>query len=92
MTRVVCMCLTLALCQAVALAQDFPRQPVRIITANAAGGAADVNARRLAERLNRNWNQPVIVQNLASAGGSAAATAVATATPNGHTLLFAFHP
>jgi tripartite-type tricarboxylate transporter receptor subunit TctC len=73
-------------------AADFPRQPVRIVTANAAGGAADINARRLAERLNKKWDQPVIVQNLASAGGSVAAVAVATATPNGHTLLFAFHP
>lgn len=77
-----------------ALSQDrnFPRQPVRIITANAAGGAADINARRLAERLGKRWNQPVIVQNLASAGGTVAASAVANATPNGHTLLFAFHP
>ena len=73
-------------------AQEFPRQPVRIITANAAGGAADINARRLAERLNKKWQQPVIVQNLASAGGSVAAGTVAGATPNGHTLLFAFHP
>lgn len=73
-------------------AQEFPRQPLRIITANTAGGAADVNARRLAERLSKKWNQPVIVQNLASAGGSVAAVTVANATPNGHTLLFAFHP
>jgi len=84
--------LLLVLAASVADAQEFPRQPVRIITANAPGGAADINARRLAERLGKRWTQPVIVQNLAGAAGSVAATTVAGATPNGHTLLFAFHP
>ena len=73
-------------------AQPFPTQPVRIVGANPAGGAADVNARRLAERLSRKWGQTVVVQNLAGAGGSVAAATVAHATPNGHTILFAFHP
>ncbi len=72
--------------------QPFPVQPVRIVGANPAGGAADVNARRLAERLSRKWGQTVVVQNLPGAGGSAAASTVAGATPNGHTVLFAFHP
>jgi len=72
--------------------QSFPTQPVRIIGANPAGGAADVNARRLADRLSRRWGQNVVVQNLAGAGGSVAAATTASATPNGHTILFAFHP
>lgn len=73
-------------------AQQFPTLPVRMVGANPAGGAADVNARRLAERLSRKWGQTVVVQNLAGAGGSVAASTVANATPNGHTILFAFHP
>lgn len=77
---------------AAAFAQAFPSQPVRIVGANPAGGAADVNARRLAERLSRKWGQSVVVQNQPGAGGSVAANTVANATPNGHTILFAFHP
>jgi tripartite-type tricarboxylate transporter receptor subunit TctC len=73
-------------------AQQFPSGPIRIVGANPAGGAADVNARRLADRLSKKWGQPVVVQNLAGAGGSVAASTVANATPNGHTILFAFHP
>ena len=74
------------------VAVAFPTQPVRIVGANPAGGAADVNARRLAERLSGKWGQPVVVQNQPGAGGSVAASTVANATPNGHTILFAFHP
>src|SRR6185503_15918569 len=73
-------------------AQDFPTQPVRIVAATPPGGAADVNARRLAERLSRMWRQPVVVQNLSGGAGNVAAAAVAEATPNGYTLLFAAHP
>jgi len=73
-------------------AQDFPTQPVRIVAATPPGGAADVNARRLAERLSRMWKQPVVVQNLSGGAGNVAASAIADATPNGYSLLFAAHP
>lgn len=71
---------------------NFPSQPVRIVAATPPGGAADVNARRLADRLSKTWQQPVIVQNLSGGAGNVAAAAVAEATPNGYTLLFAAHP
>jgi tripartite-type tricarboxylate transporter receptor subunit TctC len=73
-------------------AETFRTQPVRIVAATPPGGAADVNARRLADKLSRMWKQPVVVQNLSGGAGNVAASAVAQATANGYTLLFAAHP
>jgi tripartite-type tricarboxylate transporter receptor subunit TctC len=84
--------LAFAACTTASAAPNFPAQPVRIVAATPPGGAADVNARRLADRLSRAWQQPVIVQNLSGGAGNVAAAAVAEATPNGYTLLFAAHP
>jgi len=58
-------------------AETFPTQPVRIVAATPPGGAADVNARRLADKLSRMWKQPVVVQNLSGGAGNVAASAVA---------------
>ena len=77
---------------AAACAENFPTQPVRIVAATPPGGAADVNARRLAERLSRMWKQPVVVENRSGGAGNLAASAIAEATPNGYSLLFAAHP
>ena len=73
-------------------AQQFPVQPVRIVAATPPGGAADINARRLADRLSRVWKQPVVVQNLSGGAGNVAAVAIAEATPNGYSMLFVAHP
>jgi tripartite-type tricarboxylate transporter receptor subunit TctC len=80
------------LCNATACAQDFARLPMRIVAATPAGGAADVNARRIADRLSRVLQQSVIVQNVAGGAGNIAAAAIADATPNGNSLLFVAHP
>ena len=86
-------CMTIApQCIAASSEPNFPAQPVRIVAATPPGGAADVNARRLADRLSKAWQQPVVVQNLSGGAGNVAAAAVAEATPNGYTLLFAAHP
>jgi tripartite-type tricarboxylate transporter receptor subunit TctC len=73
-------------------AQEFPSRPVRIIAPFSAGGGADLAARRLAERLNNRWKQPIVVQNIAGAAGNTAAHAVATSEPDGYTLFFASLP
>ncbi len=74
-----------------ARAQDpaFPTRPVRLLVGIPAGGAPDVIARILAERLSTVWRQPVVVDNRGAASGNLAAQAVAQAEPDGHTLLFA---
>lgn len=75
-----------------ATAQTFPVKGMRMILPFPAGGGADINARKLADRLAKLWLQPVVVENVPGAGGGIAAAAVANAKPDGYTLFFATDP
>ena len=66
---------------------SFPSRPIKIIVPNAAGGAADITARTLAQKLSESLGQQVIIENKPTAGGIAAAEQVAKSDPDGHTLL-----
>jgi tripartite-type tricarboxylate transporter receptor subunit TctC len=68
-------------------AQNFPIKPIKILVPNAAGGAADITARTLAQKLSDSIGQQVIIENKPTAGGIAAAEQVAKSDPDGHTLL-----
>ena len=70
---------------AAAQAQGFPSHPIRIII----GPSPDIFSRIIAEHLHEVWGQPVVVEPRPGAGGKLAVTAVSTAPPDGHTLLFA---
>jgi tripartite-type tricarboxylate transporter receptor subunit TctC len=70
-----------------AVAQDYPNRPVRVILPFAAGGAVDSASRALQPELQRILGQPVVMENRTGAGGSIAAAAVASAAPDGYTLL-----
>ena len=72
-----------------ALAQPFPRRPVRLIVPFPAGGPTDVIGRLLAERLSARWGQPVIVDNRPGAGTVIGTHALVQAAPDGHTLAVA---
>jgi tripartite-type tricarboxylate transporter receptor subunit TctC len=66
---------------------DYPRRPVRLVVAFAAGGSVDVVARMLAHKLGEAWGQQVIVDNRPGAGGNLSAEIVARAANDGYTVL-----
>lgn len=70
-----------------ARAQAFPGKPLKIVVPNAAGGAADLTARTVGQKLADALGQPVVIDNRPSAGGIVAGEAVARAPADGHTLL-----
>lgn len=66
----------------------FPEKPVRIVVSFTPGGAADLTARIVAEKLTERWNgQAVVVENITGAGGNVGALTVSRAAPDGYTLL-----
>ena len=71
-------------------ADTFPARPVRIVVPTGAGGVTDVVARVIAQRLGERLGQQVIVDNRPGAGGVTGTQIVATAAPDGHTLLMVF--
>ena len=66
---------------------DFPERTVRIVVPIPAGAAADTLPRIIAEKLSARWGQPVIIENRVGAALNIGAGAVASAEPDGHTLL-----
>ena len=83
----------LALCgwTASAFAQSgsasFPDKPIKIVVTFTTGGAPDILARLIGERLTAAWGQPVIVDNKPGAGGNLGADFVAKAPPDGYTIV-----
>ena len=65
----------------------FPERPIVLVVPFAPGGIADLTARAVAEQMGRSLGQPVVVENKPSAGSIVASQAVASAKPDGHTLL-----
>jgi tripartite-type tricarboxylate transporter receptor subunit TctC len=78
---------TLALAaSAAATAQDYPNRPVKIIVPYPVGGASDITARLVADKLSKNWGQGVVVENKAGANGIIGTEMIAKAPPDGYTL------
>lgn len=68
-------------------ASDYPRQPIQIVVPFTAGGNTDAVARLLAERMQVSLKQPVAVVNRPGAGTNIGASSVASAEPDGYTML-----
>lgn len=68
---------------------DFPNRPVRIVVPFAPGGATDVIARVVGQKVSDLLGQPVVVENKAGANGNIGALSVARAVPDGYTILMA---
>ncbi len=83
--------LTLLVAGAALAQDDYPNRPIRLITPAAAGGTTDILARLFGARLSEAFKQPVLVDNRGSASGVIGGEMVATAKPDGYTLLLAYH-
>ncbi len=78
--------LVLASTLAVAAQETYPARPVRMIVPFAAGGASDMIARLVAERLQARWGQGVVIENMGGGGSNIGVAALARATPDGYTI------
>jgi tripartite-type tricarboxylate transporter receptor subunit TctC len=78
----------MALLPAAARAQGhYPERPITLVVPFAPGGIADVTARAVAQSMAKSLGQPVVVDNRPSAGSIVASQVVASAKPDGYTLL-----
>lgn len=67
---------------------DYPERPIRIIVPFTPGGATDILARMIGQKLTQAWGQQVVIDNRSGANGVIAAELTAKANPDGHTLMF----
>lgn len=81
------LCAALVLALPGAARAQYPERPINFIVPFAAGGATDLMARQFAERMARGAKQPIVVENVAGAGGTVGAARVAKAKPDGYTFL-----
>jgi tripartite-type tricarboxylate transporter receptor subunit TctC len=72
---------------ALAPAQGYPAKPVRLIVTFPPGGAGDITARLVGDKLSEFWKQQVVIENRAGGGGRIGVEAVFRAPPDGYTLL-----
>jgi tripartite-type tricarboxylate transporter receptor subunit TctC len=70
------------------LAADYPDRPIKLVVAYPPGGATDVMARAVAQRMGDRLKQSVIVENKPGASGQIGADFVAKSAPDGYTLMF----
>jgi tripartite-type tricarboxylate transporter receptor subunit TctC len=73
---------------AAAHAQAWPSKPVKFIVPFPPGGATDISARLIGQKLGDMWGQTVVIENRGGAGGGVGATEAARAAPDGYTLFF----
>ena len=71
----------------VAMAQDWPDRPIELIVPSSAGSGFDVVARAISDKLGSVLGQPIVIENIAGAGGTIGATKASEAKPDGYTVL-----
>ncbi len=71
----------------VAVAQDYPNRPIRMIVPLTAGSGADIAGRIVGKYMSEVWHQPVVIENRPGAGGQIGTQAVIKSDADGYTLL-----
>lgn len=91
MKRVLTTCLIIAAAQAFVSSGNaqtpYPNRPISLVVPFAAGGPNDVMSRIVSEHMSRTLGQPIIIENVAGAGGTTGSGRVAQAQPDGYTLV-----
>ncbi len=70
-------------------AQQYPSRPIKILVSIPPGGAPDIAARLIAQKMSESVGQPVVIDNKPGANGNVAGDAMAKAAPDGYTLMLA---
>jgi tripartite-type tricarboxylate transporter receptor subunit TctC len=78
---------TIAATATLAVAQDYPAKPIKMIVPLTPGSGADIAGRIVAKHLGEAWKQPVVVENRPGAGGQIGTQAVVKAEADGYTLM-----
>jgi tripartite-type tricarboxylate transporter receptor subunit TctC len=71
-----------------ARAQDWPTRPITLVVPYPAGGPTDVVGRLFAQQMSQFLGRPIVVENIAGAGGTTGASRIAHAAPDGYQVLF----
>ncbi|MBI3375057.1 MAG: tripartite tricarboxylate transporter substrate binding protein [Betaproteobacteria bacterium] len=87
-TRKALLAIAALVCAGAAAAQSWPAKPVKFIVPFPPGGATDISARLLGQKLSETWGQSVVIENRGGAGGGVGAAEAARAAPDGYTLFF----
>src|SRR5260221_13871037 len=77
----------IALASSLAVAQDWPARPVKIVVPFAPGGSADTLGRIVAQKLSEQLKESFVIENRGGAGGALGSDLVAKAQPDGYTLV-----
>jgi tripartite-type tricarboxylate transporter receptor subunit TctC len=72
----------------IARAEDWPTRPVTMVVPYPAGGPTDAVGRLFAQQMSESLGRPIVVENIAGAGGTTGASRVAQAAPDGYRFLF----
>ena len=81
--------LCLAALAGAAVAQDYPNRPVTLVIPFAAGGPQDTLGRIVAQRMSEVLGQQIVIENVGGGGGTIGSKRVATAEPDGYTMVLA---
>ncbi|RPI46045.1 MAG: tripartite tricarboxylate transporter substrate binding protein BugD, partial [Hyphomicrobiaceae bacterium] len=87
MSRLIALTLAAIVSCAAPVAAQYPDKPITMIVPFAAGGPTDTIARIVGEDMQKTLGQPIIVENVAGAGGTTGITRGVQAKPDGYTIM-----